>query len=93
MLNQSLPPSLSIYCDGGARGNPGPAASAFIVKDSSGHEIFKQGFYLGVTTNNQAEYTAVIKALEWLIAIPPAANPSLPTRVTYFGLLFISILY
>ncbi|BCX14457.1 MAG: ribonuclease H [Patescibacteria group bacterium] len=54
-----------VNTDGGARGNPGPAASAFVVK--KGNEvIFKKGFYLGETTNNIAEYTAVLKALEWL---------------------------
>lgn len=54
-----------VNTDGGARGNPGPAASAFVVK--KGNEVvFKKGFYLGHTTNNVAEYTAVLKALEWL---------------------------
>lgn len=57
---------LLIYCDGGSRGNPGPAASAFVVLDSSGHQFFQQGFFLGETTNNQAEYQAVIEALKWL---------------------------
>jgi ribonuclease HI len=56
----------SIYCDGGARGNPGPAASAFIVYDSHHQEIHRQGIYLGQSTNNQAEYTAVLTALQWL---------------------------
>lgn len=57
---------LSIYCDGGSRGNPGPAASAFIVKDETDNVIYEQGFYLGVATNNQAEYQAVIESLKWL---------------------------
>ena len=57
---------LSIYCDGGARGKPGPAASAFVVQDSSGKILHEQGFYLGPTTNNQAEYEAVIQALKWV---------------------------
>ena len=61
-----MPNQISIYCDGGARGNPGPAASAFVVKDSSGKIIHEQGFYLGTATNNQAEYQAVIEALKWL---------------------------
>lgn len=58
---------LNIYCDGGARGNPGPAASAFIVKSSSGGTIYKKGIYLGIATNNQAEYQAVIQALLYVI--------------------------
>jgi len=57
---------LSIYCDGGARGNPGPAAAAFVVKDHSGKTIGSYGYFLGEATNNQAEYQAVIKSLEWV---------------------------
>lgn len=57
--------NLEIYCDGGARGNPGPAASAFIVYENK-KIIHKEGKALGVTTNNVAEYTAVIMALTWL---------------------------
>lgn len=57
---------LNIYCDGGARGNPGPAASAFVVKENSGKILHKQGFYLGIATNNQAEYQAVLEALKFL---------------------------
>ena len=56
---------LEIYCDGGSRGNPGPAASAFVViKD--GKELHEESIFLGTTTNNIAEYRAVILALEWL---------------------------
>lgn len=58
--------SLVIYCDGGARGNPGPAAYGFVVK--AGGKIIKQeGRSLGIATNNFAEYTAVISALKWLV--------------------------
>lgn len=56
---------LIIYCDGGARGNPGPAASAFVVTRDQ-KVIYKNYEYLGVATNNQAEYKAVIMALSWL---------------------------
>jgi ribonuclease HI len=59
--------NLNIYCDGGARGNPGPAASAFVAMDESGTVIYSRGFYLGKATNNQAEYSAVQMALEWFI--------------------------
>ena len=65
-MNQQPANQLTINCDGGARGNPGPAASAFVVTDENGGPIYQQGFYLGVATNNQAEYSAVIKALKWL---------------------------
>jgi ribonuclease HI len=57
---------VKIFCDGGSRGNPGPAASAFVVYDSQGVELYKKGIYIGVATNNQAEYGAVVAALEWL---------------------------
>lgn len=57
---------LIIYCDGGSRGNPGPAASAFVVFDEKGILIYKESKYLGITTNNIAEYTAVLLATRWL---------------------------
>lgn len=69
-------PELIIYCDGGARGNPGPGAGAFIV-EKEGKIIFKGSKYLGKTTNNTAEYQAVILALTWLIKNqnePPLAS-------------------
>lgn len=56
---------LTVYCDGGSRGNPGPAASAFVVYDTNNEIIFQQGFFLGTATNNQAEYQAVVEALKW----------------------------
>lgn len=54
-----------IQTDGGARGNPGPAAIGIYVKDDEGNELLKKGEKIGETTNNVAEYLAVIKALEW----------------------------
>lgn len=54
---------LVTYTDGGARGNPGPAALGVVIK--SGHETLEAyGRYLGETTNNIAEYSAVLSALE-----------------------------
>lgn len=57
---------LNIFTDGGSRGNPGPAACAFVILDGSGKMFGKRGKYLGITTNNVAEYQAIIFALEWL---------------------------
>ena len=57
---------LKIFCDGGARGNPGPAAAAFVVF-SGNKTLAKEGKYLGSTTNNQAEYNAVLLAMKWLL--------------------------
>lgn len=51
-----------IYTDGGARGNPGPGASAYVIKEDGGQLLIKDGIFLGVATNNEAEYQAVIEA-------------------------------
>lgn len=59
--------SLKVYCDGGARGNPGPAASAFVVVSPDGKILAKKGVFIGETTNNIAEYKAVVFALEWIL--------------------------
>ena len=53
-----------IYIDGASRGNPGPAAAAAILTDGAGAKLHAQASFLGQTTNNVAEYTAIIKALE-----------------------------
>lgn len=57
--------SWEIFTDGGAIGNPGPAAIGVVVKKNS-QTVKKIAKYLGKTTNNVAEYMAVIEALEWL---------------------------
>lgn len=53
---------LSLFTDGGARGNPGPAASGVVVKNDQNKVLFAGGTYLGHQTNNFAEYTAAIEA-------------------------------
>ncbi len=58
----------SIYTDGGARGNPGPAAAAFVVFDSQKKHLYTGGSFLGNATNNIAEYQGVILALKYLTA-------------------------
>jgi ribonuclease HI len=55
---------VKLYADGGSRGNPGPSASGFVIFDMDGEVIHQQGIYLGVTTNNQAEYLALKFGLE-----------------------------
>ncbi len=54
---------LTTFTDGGARGNPGPAALGVVIMED-GRVVEKFGRYLGETTNNQAEYRALIAALE-----------------------------
>lgn len=56
------------YTDGGSRGNPGHAASGVYITDEKGKELTRFGTYLGVQTNNFAEYTAIIEALSWILA-------------------------
>ena len=58
-----------IFTDGGARGNPGPAAIAFIVLSDKGQVLTSNSCFLGSRTNNQAEYEAVIAALEAAAAL------------------------
>ena len=55
---------LKVYSDGGARGNPGPAAIAFMILSQNGEVLIENSRYVGVRTNNQAEYEALIAALE-----------------------------
>jgi mutator protein MutT len=55
---------LIVYSDGGSRGNPGPSAAGFVVMDASENVLYTGGLYLGITTNNQAEYHGVRLGLE-----------------------------
>ena len=55
---------LKIYSDGASRGNPGPSAIAFIIMDEYGEILTKKAKYVGVKTNNQAEYLALSSALD-----------------------------
>jgi len=58
-----------IHTDGAARGNPGPAAIGIIIKDENGKLIARISRCIGTTTNNQAEYQAIITALEKAISL------------------------
>jgi len=53
--------------DGGARGNPGPAGFGVYVTDETGNRIVELSEYLGQQTNNYAEYSALLAALEWAL--------------------------
>jgi len=59
--------TLHVYTDGGARGNPGPAAVGIYVSDKDNKKIAGFGRAIGTATNNVAEYKAVIEALDWII--------------------------
>lgn len=57
---------LTIYTDGASRGNPGKASYGFVIFNEDKKKIYEEGKYLGIKTNNFAEYTAVVKALEYV---------------------------
>lgn len=57
---------ITVNCDGGARGNPGPAACAYVIKRNE-IVLNKASRFLGTATNNIAEYSAVVDALSWLL--------------------------
>src|SRR5258708_11480001 len=60
---------LVVYTDGACRGNPGPAATGIhIVDGTSSRTVAEFGFKLGNATNNEAEYQALLHAVEWLLA-------------------------
>lgn len=80
---------LLLCTDGGSRGNPGPAAYGFVVQDISreaGKILEKCGNYLGVTTNNQAEYAGLINGLKWVVQ----NYPDTYLRVQMDSLLIVS---
>jgi len=56
----------TVNIDGASRGNPGHSAIGAVIKDSKGNIVKRISRYIGIATNNQAEYTALIKALEFL---------------------------
>lgn len=58
---------IHVFTDGGSRGNPGEAASGIYITDGEGKELASFGIRLGVTTNNVAEYTALVEAYNWLL--------------------------
>ncbi|MBI2267463.1 MAG: ribonuclease HI family protein [Armatimonadetes bacterium] len=59
-----MPEDLQIYFDGAARGNPGPSGIGVVVYDDSGNLLHEFNDYLGILTNNQAEYRGFQRALE-----------------------------
>ena len=73
-----MPDKIIAYIDGGSRGNPGPAAAAFVLNDTSRKQLEAKAFFLGRATNNVAEYTSLVKALE-------AAAQKSPKQITVFS--------
>ena len=56
----------TLYADGGSRGNPGPAGSGAVVFDANGKRVVEVADYIGITTNNVAEYEALLRGLKAL---------------------------
>ena len=58
---------INIFTDGGSRGNPGASALGVYIEDIMGNHLFSAGKRIGFTTNNVAEYSAVLEAMDWII--------------------------
>jgi ribonuclease HI len=57
---------VSVFTDGGSRGNPGHSGFGVVIYDDSKQIIAKLSKYIGIRTNNEAEYSALVEALFWL---------------------------
>jgi ribonuclease HI len=64
---RSAPAAIKANIDGGARGNPGPAAYGVVVRDAKGEIIAELSDYLGIQTNNYAEYSGLLAALDFAV--------------------------
>ena len=69
--------TLHAFTDGASRGNPGDSGIGFVVKDENGSVLLSVNGYIGKTTNNVAEYTALIALLKRMIRNPPTAGSKL----------------
>src|SRR5450432_2230939 len=55
------------HCDGGSRGNPGPSGYGAVVEDPQGRVVARLSKFLGIQTNNYAEYSGLLAVLTWAI--------------------------
>jgi ribonuclease HI len=72
LFEGSAPPAraggwFTAHCDGGSRGNPGPSGYGAVVEDARGQVVARLSRFLGVQTNNYAEYSGLLAVLEWAI--------------------------
>ncbi len=58
--------TIDIYTDGGSRGNPGVAGYGVVIYDDQKNILYKEAKFIGIKTNNEAEYSGIIAALEWV---------------------------
>jgi ribonuclease HI len=68
ILHAPISDGIVAYCDGGSRGNPGPAGFGVYIQDSAGKVLAELSEFLGARTNNFAEYSALLAALEFAIS-------------------------
>jgi probable phosphoglycerate mutase len=75
-MNQNLfpdPPAeasgelFTAHCDGGSRGNPGPSGYGAVIEDANGRVVAELSEYLGIQTNNFAEYSGLLAVLRWAV--------------------------
>src|ERR1700691_2023947 len=59
---------ITAHCDGGARGNPGPAGFGALVQDADGQVLAELSQFLGIQTNNFAEYSGLLAVLDFALA-------------------------
>ena len=61
----SQPGFLIAHCDGGSRGNPGPSGYGAVLEEESGQIVARLSDFLGIQTNNYAEYSGLLAVLRW----------------------------
>jgi probable phosphoglycerate mutase len=75
-MNQNLfpdPPAdasselFTAHCDGGSRGNPGPSGYGAVIEDANGRVVAELSGFLGIRTNNFAEYSGLLGVLKWAV--------------------------
>ena len=67
--SKPAPERVVVYVDGGSRGNPGPAGIGVVITDEDGAELARANDFIGVATNNEAEYRAVLVGLERVLEL------------------------
>jgi probable phosphoglycerate mutase len=59
--------AFTAHCDGGSRGNPGPSGYGAVIEDANGRVVAELSEYLGIHTNNFAEYSGLLAVLRWAV--------------------------
>ena len=60
-------PCFTAHCDGGSRGNPGPSGYGAVIEDPEGKIVARLNEFLGIQTNNYAEYSGLLAVLNWAL--------------------------